>query len=107
MKPQTIGLVSGIALTLPACFIAFVSSGAGHGDYFAFKLVYPITMLSALLGGITLPFVFVGLVQFPIYGFLAGRYWKTLVRKSVIWRIVGLHAAMAVLAVVIPNPSFS
>lgn len=83
MKPQTLGLIGGIALTVPACFIAFVSVGAGHGNYFAFKLVFPITMLSALLGGITLPFIIVGLAQFPVYGFLVGRHWNAPERKNV------------------------
>jgi hypothetical protein len=107
MKPQTVGLISGIALTVPACVIALVSAGAGHGNYFAFKLVFPITMLSALLGGITLPFVIVGLAQFPAYGFMVGRHWNAPERKNVIWKIVGFHIVLAVLAVVIPNPSFS
>jgi len=106
MKPHVKGLLAGIAITIPACVIAFASSGAGHGTYFAFKLVFPITMLSALLGGITLPFIIVGLAQFPLYGYFIGRHWNT-GRAMAVWKVVGVHVALAILAVVIPNPSFS
>lgn len=106
-KPQLIGLLLGIIVTVPACLVAFASSGAGHGTYFAFKLVFPITMLSALIGGITIPFILVGLAQFPAYGYFVGRDWNTGLRSSVVWKVVGFHVAMAILAVAIPNSSFS
>ncbi len=108
MKPQHIGLLSGIVLTVPACLIAFVSSGAGHGDYFLFKLVYPITMLSTFLfGSITAPFILIGLAQFPLYGYLVGLNWRSPTRRAYLWKLAGVHGILALLAVLIPNSSFS
>lgn len=108
MKPPLIGLLSGIALTVPACLIAFASSGAGHGDYFLFKLVFPITMLSTrLFGSITAPFILIGLAQFPLYGYLVGINWRSPTRKAYIWKLVGVHSVLALLAVLIPSSHFS
>ena len=61
----------------PFCLLlATASAGAGHGDYFWAKIVYPYTMLSTLVfGSITIPFRLLAVVQLPLYGVLLSIAW--------------------------------
>ena len=55
-------------------FLALVSTGAGRGDYVWARILFPFTMLSALVfDAITAPFIVLGIIQFPLYGFLFGK----------------------------------
>jgi hypothetical protein len=58
----------------PFCLLfAYASAGAGHGDYFFAKILFPFTMLSAVFfNSITMPFVLLAIAQFPIYGIIFG-----------------------------------
>jgi len=63
--------VAGLVATPLCLLLAIASGGAGHGDYFWAKIIYPYTMLSTLLfNSITLPFIVLAVVQLPIYGVL-------------------------------------
>lgn len=61
-------------LATPIClFLGIASAGAGHGNYFLAKLLFPFTMLSTVpLGLITTPFILLALAQFPVYGMILG-----------------------------------
>jgi len=62
---------------IPLAAIAVFACGAGHGSYLPMRVFFPFTMFSAFLfGTITAPFVVIGLVQFPLYGFLLGRSFR-------------------------------
>ncbi|MBC7782244.1 MAG: hypothetical protein H7144_00275 [Burkholderiales bacterium] len=63
------GLGLGIVLTLPAIFIAILSGGAGHGNYYAAAFVLPWSVLFLGRGDLT---IVLGLVQLPVLGFLVG-----------------------------------
>ena len=53
---------------------AVAAAGAGHGTYIPAKLLFPFTMLAGVFGdSITLPYLIVALVQFPLYRFILGR----------------------------------
>jgi hypothetical protein len=79
-------------LLTPVCLLlAIASAGAGHGDYFWAKIIYPYTMLSTLVfNSITVPFRLLAVAQLPIYGVFLSITW---VRKR-----LGL-AALALLAI--------
>jgi len=64
-----IPLAVSIAWTPFALLGGIASAGMGHGDYVAATILFPYTMLStAWVGRINNLFVFVAVVQWPLYG---------------------------------------
>jgi hypothetical protein len=63
-----------LSAATPFCLVfGMVSAGAGHGDYFFAKVLFPFTMLSAtVFNSITFPFILLAIAQFPIYGIILG-----------------------------------
>jgi hypothetical protein len=61
-------------LLTPVCLLlAIGSGGAGHGDYFHAKLLYPYMMLASLVfDSLAIPFILLAVPQFPLYGALCG-----------------------------------
>lgn len=68
------GFLVGLCFTPIAVFAAIFSAGAGHGDYVLARILFPLPMLSTLLtnGVISGGAIALGLIQFPLYGILAG-----------------------------------
>jgi hypothetical protein len=53
--------------------IGLMSAGAGEGDYLLAKVLFPYSMLStAAFHAITRSFFLLAVVQYPLYGLLAG-----------------------------------
>ena len=80
-----IGTLIGITFTPIALALAFVSTGAGHGNYILAKILYPFSALIMLQvndprarNELFFPALFVALCQFPIYGLIIGipRTWE-------------------------------
>lgn len=69
-----VGAGVGAALTLPAIFLAILSSGAGHGTYLFARLFFPYPMLLTPLtgGSIAAPSMVLAFLQLPIEGALIG-----------------------------------
>ncbi|MCA1566138.1 MAG: hypothetical protein LC803_10975 [Acidobacteria bacterium] len=66
-------LIIGVLLTPVCLLLAIGSGGAGHGDYFYAKLLYPYAMLSALVfDSLVIPSILFAVPQFPLYGALCG-----------------------------------
>src|SRR5215213_1263764 len=64
-KPFIISLI----MTPIALLLGIYSGGAGHGNYFLAKILFPYTMLSTFLfNSIIVPFILLAIVQFPLYG---------------------------------------
>ena len=64
-----------ISLLATPCFLllGILSGGAGHGTYFLTKILFPFTMISAIIfGTITMPFILLAVAQFPLYGVAFG-----------------------------------
>ena len=62
-------IASSLFAELAALLVAVTLAGAGHGTYHAAKCLFPYTMISTcFLDYITLPFIVLACVQFPIYG---------------------------------------
>ena len=101
-------LIIGILLTPVCLLLAIGSGGAGHGDYFYAKLLYPYTMLSALVfDSIAIPLILFAVLQFPLYGALYG----LAAAKGRAWAaglaIIIMHATTAALCFLPPSLNFA
>jgi hypothetical protein len=107
MKPKFIGTIVGVAVTPIALFLALVSSGAGHGDYLAARLLFPASMLTAaLFGQMTAPALLLSFVQFPTYGWLFGESSKPTLRWLWLAPVV-FHVLMLAFLFMFPDAAFS
>ncbi len=107
MKAKLIGFGLGALIAPVALFFAAVSGGAGHGDYFVARILFPLPMLSTrLFQGITSAAVVVAAVQFPVYGWFAG-YVTQKEKKRLALLPLGFHALMLALIFIFPDSSFS
>jgi hypothetical protein len=107
-KASIIGLVLGVLLTPVAILCGVASGGAGHGDYFIAKLLFPVTMLSTVVfGSITPPFILLAFLQFPIYGWFIASGLRPGTRRLHLWVPIGIHFAALTLNFLIPNSNFS
>jgi hypothetical protein len=99
--------VGSVALTIAGACIAVASMGAGHGDYFWVKVIFPSVMLSTVIFGfIPIPLLVLALFQFPAYAFLMGfaysqhRLWMGL------GMILSIHLVAVLLCFAIRMPNF-
>src|SRR5512140_1093205 len=75
-------LLGSIAVSVIAIILGLFSAGFGEGDYFLSKILFPYTMLSTHLHEVIAgPYIILALLQFPVYGLLAGL--ASLKRKDV------------------------
>ncbi|MBN1787657.1 MAG: hypothetical protein JW806_04615 [Sedimentisphaerales bacterium] len=101
-------LVGALLITPLVIVLALISAGAGHGSYFLCKLFFPYTMLSThLYEVITTPFMFLAVIQIPLYGLLLSitNKKRTVVIIGVI--IAFLHLVAVFLCFIILMPNFS
>ena len=77
------GAAVGVIVTIPAALLAVKSGGAGHGDYVAARLLFPVPMLLAVVPTIMMT---LALAQCVLYGLVigsaAGRG-----RKALVWTV--------------------
>ena len=102
---QTAGALIGAVITPFALAGAITSAGAGHGHYLIAKLLFPYSMLLTHLTSdtITQPLIALALIQFPLYGLVAGSFSTRLPLLGLLL----LHAASAALCFTGLLPSFS
>jgi hypothetical protein len=107
MNRKTIGIIYGVLVTPPALFLAMLSTGAGHGDYLAARLLFPAPMLTThLFGQISAPALLLAIVQFPVYGFLIGASCES--GRSKLWlAVIAYHSGMLALLFGFPDLPFS
>jgi hypothetical protein len=102
------GTIFGVLLGFVAIYLAILSSGAGHGNYAAARLLFPTPMLLTLIQGNTIGTLSMGfaLLQFPFYGGLLG--W-TIARKTYLPAVVVGSLHLIALAVCFAGtlPNFS
>jgi hypothetical protein len=89
-------------------FLGLMSAGAGHGDYFLAKILFPYTLFStAVFDSIEPPFMLLTLIQYPAYGVVIG---LANVRQKLILSggaLALVHALAVVGAFAFANPYFS
>ena len=85
-------------LATPVCLLlGLASAGVGHGDYRLAMVLFPFTMLSAFaFNSITIPFIIVAVIQFPLYGILVG--FANVRHKGLVTAacILGIHSVGAI-----------
>jgi hypothetical protein len=104
-----IGAGVGTIVTFPALPFAVLSAGAGHGDYAAARLLFPIPMLMTLATGNSIgpASIVLAFTQFTIYGAVLG--WSVaaspfrLFVSGVVITLVHTLAALACFRGAIPN----
>jgi hypothetical protein len=68
-----IPVIVSLLLTPIALLLGVGSGGAGHGDYRLAMMLFPYTMLSTFVfDSITVPFIVLAIIQFPLYGIALG-----------------------------------
>ena len=66
-------LIIAIMLTPLMVAIAYLSAGFGHGNYIWAKILFPYTMIFAMIiGEISKYLIALMIAQFPIYGLILG-----------------------------------
>lgn len=101
------GIAFGTLIALPALLAAIMSAGAGHGDYGAARMLFPVPMLLTLIEGSIGPLsLSVALIQFPLYGALLGWSISRTSYKGA-FLAASLHLAAAVVCFMGILPSFS
>ena len=66
-------VIISLVLTPVCLLLGLASAGVGHGDYFLARILFPVTMISAVIfDSITIPFLILAVAQFPIYGVVLG-----------------------------------
>lgn len=107
-NPALIGFLCGIAVGLVAILMSVGSAGAGHGQYVAARIWFPFTMASTyFFGAISLPFIALAFIQYPVYGWLAGRIADKTTLGWVLWAFGAVHAALVLLLFLRPPESLS
>lgn len=100
-------VIACIVVTPICLFLAVASTGAGHGDYLWAKILFPYTMLSALaFGSITLPFILLAILQFPLYGVGLGIANKKHKASVAVTGLLALHIVAAIMSFVLTNHNF-
>jgi hypothetical protein len=100
--------VVSLIITPFALFSGFESAAAGHGNYFMAKLLFPFTMLSTvILETITVPFILVAFLQFPIYGAVLGWMNRRSDMKYALLSLLILHLGAAACCLFFVGDNFS
>jgi hypothetical protein len=100
-------LLSAFATPILAVVVV-VAAGGGHGSYCLAKLLFPYTMAStAFTSYITQPIVWLGVLQFPVYGLILDWAHSSGRQGQYAIALVGIHLAFVALAFLISNPSFA
>ena len=95
-------LLMGAVITPFALGAAIASAGAGHGDYLFAKLLFPYSMLlTSLTGTITYPLIGLALIQFPLYGLVAGSYHAN--RTAISLSVLHVTGAFLCFTSLLPN----
>ena len=102
-----LGTTVGAFVGILALFLAFISAGAGHGDYIAARALFPVPMLTTLaesdsIGPVSMA---LGLGQFPLYGAFVGLFSKRIV--ITVCALAALHIIAALVAFSGALPNFS
>ena len=96
-------IVTTILITFILLVIVVFTMGGGHGTYLPAKVVYPFTMLIAILtkNGIGIIPTIIAIIQIPIYALI-------LIKKPK-WKfyLIGIHIISAIICLNLPTETFS
>jgi hypothetical protein len=105
VKTRFVPLIISLVLTPIALALGIMSAGAGHGNYFLAKILFPFTMLSTIYyESITFPFLLLGVVQIPVYGLFISALRN---RRTSLMLLSLLHTVFVILALSYVGRNFS
>ncbi len=101
-------IILSLVVTPLALLLGIASAGAGHGDYFWAKILFPYTMLSTFLfQSITVPFILLAILQFPFYGLILAFASERKRLGSLAIVLVVAHILAAGLCLILASENFS
>lgn len=101
-------MVVSLIVTPIALLLGVGSAGAGHGDYRLAMILFPYTLLSAVIfDSITIPFIILAIIQFPLYGIALGQANEKgcLISMSILLCVV--HGVALTAMFLVANENFS
>ena len=97
--------IFSIVATPFALLAGLFSAGAGHGNYFVAKIVFPYTILSTIFfHSITIPFLLLAIAQFPLYGIVLSFFSG---KRFPIFILALIHLSMVMLCLLLVGEDFS
>ena len=96
-------IVTIIFITLILLALVILSTGGGHGTYLPAKVIYPTTMIIAILtkNGIGIIPIIIAIVQIPIYALI--------LTKKLEWKfyLIVIHVVLVILCLNLTTETFS
>jgi len=84
-------------LTIPLLLVVVFFMGGGHGTYIPAMSLFPFGLISTVLfDRITIPFVVLGIIQYPFYGFIIDNARQTNNTKVILPILILVHIILAV-----------
>lgn len=107
ISSAVVGTLAGVLVAPIALLTAIASAGGGHGHYLAARLWFPFTMVSTyFLDSITPPFIVLAVLQYPAYGWIAGRAVSHQKTRTALLMILVLHVGIALMLCLKPPLDF-
>ena len=92
-------------LTPVLLLISVILTGGGHGYFEPAICLFPCATISVIwLSVLTLPYIIVGLFQYPLYGFLIDKSKK---KKTVVFVILTIHLILAIVILKFRNANWT
>ncbi|ROH98011.1 hypothetical protein [Chryseobacterium daecheongense] len=90
-------------LAIPLAIITIFLAGGGHGTYLPFLIFFPLGLLGTVLENeITTLFIVLGILQFPVYGFVMDKFG---LKKA--WPfLLGIHLILIAVIFILKNNNF-
>lgn len=87
-------------LTIPLLFVAILFMGGGHGTYIPAMALFPFGLISTILfDRITMPFVVLAIIQYPLYGLIIDKA-RQANKSKIVWPIlIAVHIILALLLI--------
>ncbi len=100
-------IVISLVVTPIALVLGILSAGAGHGDYFLAKILFPYTLLSTVVfETINNFFLLVAITQSPIYGIILALSVRSDKFKVVSSLLIAIHILFVVLCFLLIGENF-
>ncbi len=94
-------------LAIGLIFIAFLTLGGGHGSYIIAILLFPFGFIGILYSRwIEVPYIILGLIQYPIYGLLIDSFRYRKGYKWILLSIISIHLILAVSILILRGENF-
>lgn len=85
-------------LTIPLLIIAVFFAGGGHGSYLPAIFLFPFSLVSFLLfDSITIPFIIIAILQYPVYGFIIDNVKRSGKNQWLPFVVLFIHVLLAVI----------